>query len=157
MNTLAKVLIGVGVVAAVATTSYVVVKKTKEKKEKDIAEQAVENDHKDDTIIERIKTAAYKKTVKILAWVLVNKDRIEAVAAILGIIGALFNVINAVRDFGFGKKWRKDLDFMVNHDHEFEDVWNTHMQNQAGRYDDLMQRLNDIQDILAAVPKKKGA
>ena len=154
MNNIAKVLIGVGVVAAVATTSYVIVKKTKVKKVKDISEQAVENDHKNDTIIDRIKLAAYKKAVKILAWATLNMQKIEAAAAILSLIGGIFTLINAVRDFGFGKKWRADLDFMVNHDNEFEGVWNQHMANQADRYKELMKAL---QDLAENMPKKKGA
>ena len=156
MNNLAKVLIGVGVVAAVATTSYVIVKRTRVKKVKDISEQAVENDHKNDTIIDRIKLAAYKKAVKILAWVTLNMQKIEAVAAVLSLVGGIFSVINAIRDFGFGKKMKADMDFMYQHDLEFEGVWNQHMTNQANRYDSLMKILQELSENMPK-PKKKGA
>lgn len=155
MNNLAKVLIGVGVVAAVATTSYVVIKRRKVKV-KDISEQAVENDHKNDTIIDRIKLAAYKKAVKILAWATLNMQKIEAAAAILSLIGGIFTVVNAVRDFGFGKKMKADMDFMYQHDLEFEGVWNQHMTNQANRYDSLMKILQELSENMPK-PKKKGA
>lgn len=156
MTNLAKVLIGVGVVAAVATTSYIVVKKTKVKKEKDISEQAVEKDHKNDTIIDRIKLAAYKKAVRILAWATLNMQKIEAVAAIVSLIGGVLGVINGIRDFGFGKKFRTDLNFMVDHTNEFEGVWNEHMDNQANRYDSIMKILQELSENMP-VPKKKGA
>ncbi len=156
MTNLAKVLIGVGVVAAVATTSYIVVKKTKVKKVKDISEQAVEKDHKNDTIIDRIKLAAYKKAVRILAWATLNMQKIEAVAAIVSLIGGVLGVINGIRDFGFGKKFRTDLNFMVDHTNEFEGVWNEHMDNQANRYDSIMKILQELSENMP-VPKKKGA
>lgn len=144
MNNLVKVLIGVGVVAAVATTTYVVTKKKKEEEPIDIADEAVKNDHKDDTILERIKTAAYKKAVKIIAWAIVHKDQIEGAAAILGLVGALFSVINAIREFRAGKKMQEQMDFLVRHAQEFEDIWNVHMTEQASRFEEMMNKLKDI-------------
>lgn len=167
MNNLVKVLIGVGVVAAVATTTYVVTKKKKEEEPIDIADEAVKNDHKDDTILERIKTAAYKKVVKIIAWAIVHKDQIEGAAAILGLVGAMFSVINAIREFRNGKKMQGQIDFLVQHAQEFEDIWNVHMNNQASRFEEMMNKLKDIhldmsllheiQEMLVTPIKKKGA
>jgi hypothetical protein len=167
MNNLVKVLIGVGVVAAVATTTYVVTKKKKEEESIDIADEAVKNDHKDDTILERIKTAAYKKAVKIIAWAIVHKDQIEGAAAILGLVGALFSVINAIREFRNGKKMQEQMDFLVRHAQEFEDIWNVHMTEQASRFEEMMNKLKDIhldmsllheiQEMLVTPIKKKGA
>lgn len=167
MNNLVKVLIGVGVVAAVATTTYVVTKKKKEEEPIDIADEAVKNDHKDDTILERIKTAAYKKAVKIIAWAIVHKDQIEGAAAILGLVGALFSVINAIREFRNGKKMQDQMDFLVRHAQEFEDIWNVHMNNQGSRFEKMMNKLKDIhldmsllheiQEMLVTPIKKKGA
>lgn len=166
MNNLVKVLIGVGVVAAVATTTYVVTKKKKEEEPIDIADEAVKNDHKDDTILERIKTAAYKKAVKIIAWAIVHKDQIEGAAAILGLVGALFSVVNAIREFRAGKKMQEQMDFLVRHAQEFEDIWNVHMTEQASRFEEMMNKLKDIhldmsllheiQEMLVT-PIKKGA
>ena len=167
MTNLVKVLIGVGVVAAVATTTYVVTKKKKEEEPIDIADEAVKNDHKDDTILERIKTAAYKKVVKIIAWAIVHKDQIEGAAAILGLVGAMFSVINAIREFRNGKKMQGQIDFLVRHAQEFEDIWNVHMNNQASRFEEMMNKLKDIhldmsllheiQEMLVTPIKKKGA
>lgn len=171
MNNLAKVLIGVGVVGAVATATYIVTRKTVKKETvingyDEQGNPVVEEVEKEESVLDRIKQAAFKKAVKILAWAALHQQQIEAAGALIGLIGGIFAVVNAVKEFNMGKEMKKKMDFMYKHDLEFEGVWNAHMENQAQRYDDLMKKLNDIhldmgmiheiQEMLVK-PRKKGA
>ena len=114
MNKIAKTLIGIGVVGVTALITGVVVKKRTEKKyaKIDITEQAVINDHVDDCIIARIKIAAEKKAVRILAWVIVHKDQVEAIATVIGLFGGVLSVINAVNDYNHGKELHRKIDMI---------------------------------------------
>ncbi len=96
MTTLTKVLIG----AAAVTTVAVVVKVVKKNEEKnnDIAEQAVRQDEKD-SIIKRIKRFVTKKVIRILGWVAIHMEQIEAASAIIGFVGTIISITGAVRDF----------------------------------------------------------
>ena len=49
-----------------------------------------------------------------------------------------------LQNFANGKEMRKKMNFMYNHDMEFENVWNTHMNGDATRYEEIMKILNDI-------------
>lgn len=96
MTTLTKVLIGAAAVTAVAVVTTVV-KKNEERK--DIAEQAVEQDHKNDGILKRIKRYVTKKVIRILGWVAIHMEQIEAASAIIGFVGTIISITGAVRDF----------------------------------------------------------
>lgn len=96
MTTLTKVLIGAAAVTAVAVVTTVV-KKNEERK--DIAEQAVEQDHKKDGIIKRIKRYVTKKVIRILGWVAIHMEQIEAAGAIIGFVGTIISIAGAIRDF----------------------------------------------------------
>lgn len=96
MTTLTKVLIGAAAVTAVAVVTTVV-KKNEERK--DIAEQAVEQDHNKDGIIKRIKRYVTKKVIKILGWVAIHMEQIEAAGAIIGFVGTIISIAGAIRDF----------------------------------------------------------
>lgn len=143
MNNIAKVLIGIGVVGVAAAATYVVVKKTEEKRHIDITpETTVEK--KGDSFIDKIKAAAYKKAVRILAWVYLHKEKVEAFAMILSVAGAVFSVVNSIRELKDGFKMRQRMDSMYAHDMEFEDIWNKHINHQYDRHNEIMNKLNDI-------------
>lgn len=112
MNNIAKVLIGVGVVGAVAVTATVVAKKSEkqmiELKHTDDGAQVVEEPKKE-TVIDRVKTYAMKKSIKFLAWVLLHKDQIEAVATVLTVVSGIISVVVNVRDFMKGYEIQKKL------------------------------------------------
>ena len=97
MTTLTKVLIGAAAVTAVAVVTTVV--KKNEQKNNDIAEQAVEQDHKNDGILKRIKRYVTKKVIRILGWVAIHMEQIEAASAIIGFVGTIISITGAVRDF----------------------------------------------------------
>lgn len=96
MTTLTKVLIGAAAVTAVAVVTTVV--KKNEEKNNDIAEQAVRQDEKD-SIIKRIKRYVTKKVIRILGWVAIHMEQIEAASAIIGFVGTIISITGAVRDF----------------------------------------------------------
>lgn len=96
MTTMTKVLIG----AAAVTTVAVVITIVKKKEErKDIAEQAVEQDYKNDGIIKRIKIFVTKKVIRILGWVAIHMEQIEAAATVIGFVGTIISITGAIRDF----------------------------------------------------------
>ena len=116
MNNLFKVLIGVGVVGAVAATTYVVTKKSEEKSidipEEENQEQETEEKAEPKDFVEMIKIGAMKKATKFLAWVILNKDKIEAFGTVIGIVAGVLGVINAVKEYSNGKKLHENLDFL---------------------------------------------
>lgn len=92
MNTLTKVLIGAAAVTAVA----VVVKVIKDKKEEPKKEA---EDEKKESPIKRIKAFVIKKVIRILGWVAIHMEQIEAASAIIGLVGAVISIVTATRDF----------------------------------------------------------
>ena len=139
MNNWVKALIGVGVVGAVAVTAYAI--KKNEKKHIDISEQAVKNDHKDDSFIEKIKRAAVKKVTKILAWVLLHQQQIEAVGTVFGVAGAVISVVNALRDFRNGNKLGEQVDKLVAFQDEVRDAWNSTVKAYDANWDQVFKAL----------------
>lgn len=160
MNNIAKVLIGVGVVGAVAVTTYVVTKKSEPKQEATESDISVEAEGKEKNIIERIKTFVLKKVIKILGWVVLHQQKIEAVGTILGIVGAVLSVVNAVRDYRNGLNLQKQLDYISDHVKEEEAVWNKYVVWHEDRHNEVMNKLNDIHIDMSCTPvikKKKSA
>lgn len=92
MNTLTKVLIGAAAVTAVA----VVVKVINDKKEEPKKEA---EDEKKESPIKRIKNFVIKKVIRILGWVVIHMEQIEAASAIIGLVGAVISIVTATRDF----------------------------------------------------------
>ena len=160
MNNIAKVLRGVGVVGAVAVTAYVVTKKSEPKQEATDSDISVGAAGKEKNIIERIKTFVLKKVIKILGWVVLHQQKIEAVGTILGIVGAVLSVVNAVRDYRNGLNLQKQLDYISDHVKEEEAVWNKYVVWHEDRHNEVMNKLNDIHIDMSCTPvikKKKSA
>lgn len=148
MNNVAKVLIGVGVVGAVAVGAYVVSKKVKEETNDTPHEEGIE---KKPNVIERIKTAAYKKAVRILAWVVLHQQKIEAVGAVLGVIGGVISIVNAVKEYAFGKKLHATLDKLLWHQEQFQESWNITIDNYNEQWHSVHEQLDVLQEAV-----KKG-
>ena len=158
MNNIAKVLIGVGVVTAVAATTYVVVKKSEtiqEVSENEAPE--VESDPKEEkSIIKRIKKFVFKKVVRFLGWVVLHQQKIEAVGTVLGIFVAVLSVANAIRDYRNGLHLKDTLDGIVAHNLEEEQVWNKYMVWDQTHNQEIMDKLEVINESLSSTPVKKG-
>lgn len=103
-----KVLISSAVVGAVGTGIALAIVE-KEKKNKDIAEQAVVADE-DDSVIKRIKRYVRKKVIKFLAWVALHMQQIESISAVIGLCSTALGIATAVREFKRGSDQQEQLD-----------------------------------------------
>lgn len=155
MTDLTKLLIAAGVTAVGIGVTVVSVKKMKEKQENDIPEdEAVEvyESQAEAGIIKRIKKYVLKKTIKFLAWVALHQQQIEAVVTVLSLGGAVFSVVNAVRDFRTGNKMRDQIDTLLEHQTKFQQAWNGTIDNYDANWNavmktqhaEVMDKLNDI-------------
>lgn len=150
MTNMTKFLIATGVTAVgIGITVYYGKKMADKEKEVVITEidedgNATIEEVKNESIIKKIKKAALKKTIKILAWVTLHQQQVEAVVTILSLGGAVFSVVNAVRDFRTSSNMREDIDSMLDHNSEFRDIWNKYVEIEHNRHDEIMTKLNDI-------------
>ena len=142
MNNMLKVLIGVGVVGAVAATTYVVTKKVEANKAVEVVESSdISND---ETIFKKIEKAAIKKVAKILAWVALHQQQIESVGAILAITAGVLSVANAVRDFRNGMNLQKQLNSICAYIDESKSLWNQYIALDAQNDNEVMEKLKKI-------------
>ena len=136
MTTLTKVLIGAAAVTVVGAVTVVIVKNNK--KEKDVADAAVEQDHKDDGIIKRIKTFVTKKVIRILGWVALHMQQIEAAGTLIGFVATIVSITGAIRDFVKGNDLNNKLD-----------VINQKLDDIDGYYRNECRSLYEDHNILA--------
>lgn len=94
MTTLTKVLIGAAAVGTVAVISSIVAKKEAEKKV-----NSSDQEEKKGSIIKRIKRFVTKRVIRILGWVAIHMEQIEAAATIIGFVGTIISITGAIRDF----------------------------------------------------------
>ena len=108
METLGKIFLGLGAVAVVAGATYVLTKKTEEKDDEslNIDPATVEEDK---NVVKKIKAAAHKRMLKICAWVLLHKEQIEAVAAVVGLLTSVIKVASAAKEYITGSKMKETL------------------------------------------------
>ena len=126
-------------------------KKMQEKKyieTKDVAAEAVKNDHKNDSPIERVKTFAMKKAIRFLAWVAVLQNEIQSVTMVLGVVGGVMSIVNAVKEYSFGKKLHRtlskiEMELYSFHD-AFKESWNNKCNNDLERYENLLNAVNEL-------------
>lgn len=148
MNNIAKVLIGVGIVGAVAAATYVATKSS-EKKTVVIRDFDDEGNPKteiieDKSLLDRFKEAATKKVIKILAWVTLHQQQVEAVGTIIGLGAGLFNIVTAIRDYRAGNKMQSQINELIEFKDEFHDVWNDYQDATNHNVQWFENKLNDI-------------
>ena len=148
MTNMTKFLIATGVTAVGVGLTVYYGKKLQEKKEVVISD--IEDDgtpvieDKNPSILKRIKTAATKKVVKILAWAVLHEQQLQAFATLLSVGAGIFHLVSAAKDYYTGEKTRKTLDSLMDHNMEFRDIWNSHMDGTHDRHDAVMKKLEDI-------------
>lgn len=104
MTTLTKVLIGAAAVTAVAVVTTVV-KKNEERETIKINKDSESTVDKDEevtekkSVLKRIKEYVTKKVIRLLAWVTIHMEQIEAAGAIIGFVGTIISITGAIRDF----------------------------------------------------------
>ena len=152
MNNIAKILLGIGVVGAVAATTYVVTKKSEEKEvENDIPdengeEKADKASPKD--FVSMIKEGASKKATQILAWVIIHKNQLETVGTALGLFAGVLGVVNAVKEYTLGKKLHETLGEVLDFQDEFKTVWNKKIDGDMERYSKVLEELEHLNHII---------
>ena len=153
MNNIAKFAIAAGVTALGIGVTVHYAKKVKEKKyaevpvKRDIAAEAVEQDHKDDTILERIKMAAMKKAIRIAGWVVLHQQEVQAVSMMLGIVGGIFSVVNGIKEFALGKKLHAQLekiDGIIIWQNEMARAYNCKVEKDIDRFSAIMNAIEQL-------------
>ena len=137
MSNLTKLLIGVGVVAAAATVTYVVVKNSK-KEESEETEINETSEPKEETLGEKIKSSFQKKAIKVVTWLILNRDKVAAVTTVIGLVSGIFSIINAVKEYKFGKTLRARLDYLVEREQDFNYAWNHTIDNYDRQWDKVL-------------------
>jgi len=115
MTNLTKILIGTAVVAGVSAIVAVVsdkeeevtlVRKTDEKGNVVIEPQVKE----EKSLLKRIKEYVTKKVIKILAFVALHSEQIEAVSTLIGLGSGIIAITGAIRDFKRGNDMQDQID-----------------------------------------------
>ena len=158
-NTL-KILGAIAAVGAVAATTYVVVKKQEEKKPEEkvafygddgsvtyIAPSAEEVEKKE-TVIDRFKLAAQKKTIKIFTWIILHKKQLEALGVLMSVISGVFSVVSAAKEYYTGKKLRKEIDALCLDRMEFRKAWNNTIDNYDAGLNSIKTSIEHVEHMI---------
>lgn len=135
MSGLVKVLLGAGVVAVAGAVAIAVAEKSEENAAEKAVEFAVddkvkqelkdkEEERKEKSIFCRIKKYVQKKVVKILAFVALHMEQIEAAGAIIGLGSTVLGIVGAVRDFKRGNDLADKVDRINDRLEEYYQVYN---------------------------------
>ena len=149
MNKLAKVLIGIGVVGAVAATTYFITKSSEKKTVviKGVDEEGkttVEEIVEEESLLDRMEKAAIKKAGKIIIFVAEHQQQIEAVGTMMSLAYTAFSFINIFKELTQRNKMQEQIDEIVKHNNEFRDIWNAYMMLDNDNDHYLNDKLNDI-------------
>lgn len=155
MTNLTKLLIGASVAAVGVGVTVHCVKKAQEKKYIDAtpSEDAKDGVEKKPTIVERVKNYAMQKSVKMLTWVMLHHTQVEAATMVLGLVGSVLSVVNAVKEFSNGKKLQAKLDTLYSEIKclsdtynvdatSFSTAWNAKVDNDITRYNNLLSAIS---------------
>lgn len=142
MSNMTKFLIAAGVTAVgIGLTVYY----GKKMQETEVVEDDIQEEEKKNlTFIGKIKAAATKKAIKILAWAVVHEQQLQAFATILSVGVGIFHIISAAKDYYRGEKLQRTLDQIVAHNKQFEILWDNHMMNNDNNHADVIKKLDDI-------------
>lgn len=153
MTKLTKILIGTAIAAPVA----IIISKATDKKTvevvENVAEEAVKNDHTDDSIIKKIKRYVEKKVIKILAWTALHMEQIESASALIGLTSGAIGIATAIRDYKNGSDMKEQLDHIEEYLTEHEQVMNDRI-NGLGYY--TQQCTETVNGNLVKIGEKLG-
>lgn len=137
-------LIGLGIVGAVSVVALAVTAKKKQavyiSPEGEVEGAVAE----EPGFMDKIKDAAEKKAIRILGWVMLHKNQIEAVGTVIAVTASIFKVVNEVKEYHYGKELHAKLDAIVKHNNEFRDIWNEYMMLDNDNNHYLNDKLNAI-------------
>lgn len=162
-NTL-KILGAIAAVGAVAATTYVVVKKQEEKKSKEKTNHTIacygddgsvtiltppaEEVEKKETVIDKFKLAAQKKTIKIFTWIILHKKQLEALGVLMSVISGVFSVVSAAKEYYTGKKLRKEIDALYLDRMEFRNAWNGTINNYDANLNSMKTSIEHVEHMI---------
>lgn len=161
MTNLTKILIGTAVVGGVCAVAGVVAA-VSEKKEKETV-QVVEGENpkvveikapeaKDESVFQKIKKFVVKKVVKILVFVALHAEQIEAVSTIIGITSGVLGVVKVVKEVRRGDALKDQLDEMderlkaVNQNQLF--LWRKYMETKDIDFENFRTVNNNVISVL---------
>ena len=146
-----KILIGVAGVCAVGVVGIVVAKAVSskgaaepEEVSNDISQETEKIEvtvTEDESFIKKIKKAATKKAIKILAWVALHQDQINSLGTIIGLVGGVLGVVNAVKEYTLGNKLHEKLDQLCAFEQEYRDAWNMTLSAYDENWDRVFKAL----------------
>lgn len=144
---------GAGVAVAVAVDSHQQKKaeqKVREAKTEIERAQAVmaRNEREEKSVIQRIKKYVQKKVVKILAFVALHVEQIEAIGAIVGLGSAFIGIAGAVRDYKKGNDTQEKLDLILEKMKLDEDAINHNNKVFASADELILDKLGIDQKLL---------
>lgn len=91
--------------------------------------------------IDRIKEAAMKKAVRIMGWVVVHEQQLQAAGTIIGLAATVFQLINGIKEYKLGKDLHKKLDILAGGLQKLEN-------NTCERTNHLGEYVNEMWDAL---------
>lgn len=116
MSLLGKVLIGAGVVAGVAAVAIISSDKKEEKYVEVTAngeKQTVQIKDEDSSLLQKIKKYVEKKVIKILGFVALHMEQIEAASAVIGLASGAIGIASAVKEYRRGDDVQEKLDALT--------------------------------------------
>ena len=153
MSKLTKILVSTAAVGVVVGVTYVVVKKSNERKYISTDEFEDSEVEEDPTLVDKIKIAATEKAAKILSWAVVNQEKLEAFSTGVGLVAGLFSLYSAIKDLKVKNDTIKKLDELLADRVLFQDSWNRTIKSYDADCYKVIDKLNAIEAALTT--KKK--
>ena len=162
MNKLGFIIGGAVTVIGVATTAYFAKKLYDQKKETVTTEKGVDANGEPIvevrviTPVDRIKEAAMKKAVRIMGWVVMHEQQLQAIGTVIGVVAACFSLVNEIKKYSMGKSLLRRLVALENGLQRLEDSTCKHV-NRLGEYTNEMwvaldSNLKLVYDAVSAAP-----
>lgn len=140
INNLTKILLATVVVAGV---SAVVVKKVKKE---DKNTEVVESE--DESVLKKIKKYVEKKVIKILAFVAIHAEQIDAISTIIGLVTGVIGIVSAVKEFKRDNDIQEQLNRIEDQMSEYTRVANSNIDAFDQKYNYLGKYINDCGDTI---------
>ena len=143
INGLTKIILGTVAVGAVCAGAAIIASKTEEKVAVVKADEdtGIKIEVESSSVIDKIKKAAMKKVVKILGFVVLHMEQIEAVSTIIGVTTGIIHIAGAIRDYRQGSDLKEQLD-------RIEEKLKAHDTNDAKRNVALGEYVQNCTEVL---------
>ena len=82
--------------------------------------------------------------VKILSFVIIHKDQIEAVGTLIGLAAGVIGIVNSVKEYRTGNKMAEQIEELCAFTEKMSTVWDGAMVVYDGNWDAAFKKMNDI-------------